>query len=199
MESQPLPTRLVVPHGNATLVCRLPRLDDIPAVVEACQDPDIPRWTTVPSPYGEEQGRGFVEFSLTCWGERRGIHLLITPGDDHPLSHLPLLGACGADIDWTGEQASAGYWIHVDARRHGVARAALGGICRWLIDLGFQRVAAEVLVGNTGSCRTLESVGFKLEGTRRSLAAGHCGLGADRNDQHTFGLLPHEFVDPATV
>jgi len=197
VDSQPLPTELVVPHGDTTLVCRLPTLDDITAVVEACQDPDIPRWTTVPSPYGTEQGRGFVEWSLGNWGNRRGFELLITPGDGHPLAELPILGACGGRFDWAGEQASVGYWIHADARRQGVARSALGGLCRWLLDLGFKRIEADVLVGNTGSCRTLESVGFRLEGTRRSLAAGRCGVGADRIDQHTFGLLPGEFVDPA--
>ena len=26
---------------------------DLPAVVEACQDPEIPRWTRVPDHYGE--------------------------------------------------------------------------------------------------------------------------------------------------
>jgi len=198
VDSQPLPTELVIPHGDAELICRLPALRDVPAIVEACQDPEIPRWTRVPTPYGIEQGRGFVEFSLSSWGDRRGLELLMTPGEGHPLAHLPLLGACDARLDWAGEQASAGYWIHAEARRHGVAKAALGGICRWLLDLGFKRVEAAVLVGNVGSCRTLESVGFQLEGTRRSLAAGHCGVGADRHDQHTFGLLPDEFLDPAS-
>ncbi len=196
MDSRPLPTELVMRHGGSSLICRLPTFDDVPALVEACQDPDIPRWTTVPSPYGDDEGREFVEFSLDEWGHRRGLELLITPGQDHPLSDLPLLGACGARLDWAGDQAGTGYWIHAAARRQGVARGALGGMCRWLIDLGFKRIEAEVMVGNAGSCRTLESVGFRLEGTRRSLAAGRCGTGAARHDQHTFGLLPDEFVDP---
>ena len=34
--------------------------DDIPAVVAACQDPEIPRWTRVPSPYAEADARGFL-------------------------------------------------------------------------------------------------------------------------------------------
>ena len=196
MNPQPLPTELIVPHADSTLVCRLPTLADVSAVIDACQDPDIPRWTTVPSPYGEAEGRGFVEWATAGWAHRRSLELLITPGDGHPLSHLPLLGAGGARLDWEGEQANAGYWIHADARRQGVARAVLGGVCRWLFSIGFKRVEADVLVGNTGSCRTLESVGFRLEGTRRSLAAGRCGVGADRLDQHIFGLLPDEFVDP---
>ena len=30
---------------------------DLPAIVAACQDPDIPRYTTVPDPYGEHHAR----------------------------------------------------------------------------------------------------------------------------------------------
>ena len=33
---------------------------DVPAIAAACQDPEIPRWTSVPSPYGEEDARAFV-------------------------------------------------------------------------------------------------------------------------------------------
>lgn len=197
MDPQPLPTQLPIPHGRSMLVCRLLTLDDIQAVVAACQDPEIPRWTTVPSPYGEGEARAFVEGSLSNWGQRRALETVITTGDGHPLAHLPVLGAAGARLDWVDEQAAVGYWIHRDARRQGVAKAVLGGFCRWLFDLGFRRVEAEVLVGNRGSCRTLESVGFQREGTRRSLAAGHCGTGADRVDQHVFGLLPGDFVDTA--
>jgi hypothetical protein len=34
--------------------------DDVPAIVAACQDPEIPRWTRVPSPYTEADARAFV-------------------------------------------------------------------------------------------------------------------------------------------
>ncbi|MGH2801119.1 MAG: GNAT family N-acetyltransferase [Thermoleophilaceae bacterium] len=33
--------------------------DDVPAITAACQDPEIPRWTLVPSPYTEEDARAF--------------------------------------------------------------------------------------------------------------------------------------------
>jgi RimJ/RimL family protein N-acetyltransferase len=34
--------------------------DDVPAITLACQDPEIPRWTSIPSPYTEEDARAFV-------------------------------------------------------------------------------------------------------------------------------------------
>lgn len=200
MEQLALPTELRIPHGRTAagqpthLLCRLPTLDDVPALVEACQDPEIPQWTTVPSPYGEEHGRGYVEFSAAKWGTRAGLHLLITPGQGHPLADIPLLGSVGTDIDWAGDEAEVGYWIHARARRHGVAATATAGLCRWLLDAGLQRLQAKVLVGNVGSVRTLEKVGFKLEGTLRGVAAGPCGIGAERIDEHILGLLPHELA-----
>ncbi|MGX1120187.1 hypothetical protein RKD37_005550 [Streptomyces ambofaciens] len=43
------------------LVLRTVGPQDIDAVHAACQDPDIQRWTTVPSPYLPEHARSFVE------------------------------------------------------------------------------------------------------------------------------------------
>ena len=197
MESQPLPTELVIPHQDWSLVCRPATVDDIPALVEACQDPEISRWTTVPWPYGAAEGRGFVELSTERWANRSGLEMVITPGTKHPLGHLSVLGTVGARIDWTRREAGVGYWIHVDARRKGVAGTVLAGLCRWLLDLGMQRVQAEVMAGNDGSAMTLESVGFRLEGTLRSVHAGRCGVGLDRIDEHIFGLLPAALTDRA--
>ena len=196
MDPQPLPVELTVDHGDHTLTCRLPTLNDIDALVEACQDPEIPRWTTVPNPYGPENGRGFVEYAAVQWGSRAGLELLITAEPGHPLETLPILGAVDGRIRWKEEEATVGYWIHADARRQGVASAALAGMCRWLIDLGIKRIEAEVVVGNVGSAKTLQKLGFQLEGTKRQEYAGACGVDADRIDTHQFGLLAPEFVNP---
>jgi len=40
---------------------RLHADSDVPAIVAACQDPEIPRWTRVPEPYGEADARGWLE------------------------------------------------------------------------------------------------------------------------------------------
>lgn len=36
---------------------------DVPAITEACQDPEIARWTQVPSPYTEEDAREFIRIA----------------------------------------------------------------------------------------------------------------------------------------
>ena len=44
------------------------REEDAPDVARICQDPEIPRWTNVPSPYSEEDARAFIRDTLA--GER---------------------------------------------------------------------------------------------------------------------------------
>ena len=39
------------------LTLRAPTEDDLPAIVEACQDPELPRWTRIPTPYRIEEAR----------------------------------------------------------------------------------------------------------------------------------------------
>src|SRR5437588_33878 len=44
------------------------RAEDVPAIAEACRDPEIARWTRVPDDYTEQDARDFVAASA----ERRG-------------------------------------------------------------------------------------------------------------------------------
>jgi RimJ/RimL family protein N-acetyltransferase len=50
-----------------------PTVDDIDARYEACQDPEIPRYTTVPSPYTRQHAADFVRRVSEQW--RAGSHL----------------------------------------------------------------------------------------------------------------------------
>jgi RimJ/RimL family protein N-acetyltransferase len=48
---------------DAGLVLRPKRLADAEAITAAYQDPEIPRWTFVPSPYSLEDARSFLKIS----------------------------------------------------------------------------------------------------------------------------------------
>jgi RimJ/RimL family protein N-acetyltransferase len=45
---------------DGDLVLRPKRPDDLDAVTAACQDPEIPRWTFVPSPYTRADAEAFL-------------------------------------------------------------------------------------------------------------------------------------------
>ena len=65
------------------LVLRKPRLTDLPAVVAACQDTDIPRFIPyMPVPYGESEGRAFLESVGRAWEESDERTFAICGQDD---------------------------------------------------------------------------------------------------------------------
>ena len=59
---------LTVPRlGDDEIALRPPVPGDVHAITEACQDPEIPRWTRVPSPYTRAHAVEFVERSARTW------------------------------------------------------------------------------------------------------------------------------------
>jgi len=54
---------------------------DLPAIVAACQDPEIPRWTRVPETYGESEARTWFEQEgeRRARGEQLGL-VIVDPG-----------------------------------------------------------------------------------------------------------------------
>ncbi len=167
-----------------TVVLRPLRDDDIPAIVEACQDADMVRWTTIPSPYGEQHGRDFVHIhAAKGWAEdTRAVFAVADPRTD------AYLGAMDFSLN-PDETAEVGYHVVPWARGRGVGTAALRLACRWALDvLGLQRIEWQAEVGNIASRRVAEAVGFEVEGTcRRRLV--HRGA---RVDSWIGSLLPDE-------
>lgn len=172
--------------GSLALVA--PTDSYIDAVVEAVQDPEIPRWTTIPSPFARGDAESFFERQARERSVGTSAVYLITTIDGS------LVGATGMHaIDTEGLTAGIGYWVAARARGHGVATRAVGALVEWGFDTadgpGLRRIAADVMDGNDASRRVLERVGFRHEGTLRSLPAGSCGVGLDRVDMHVYAIL----------
>lgn len=174
------PERLI----GETVVLRPPGDEDIPAIVEACRDPEMVRWTTVPQPYGEQHAREFVHrHAARGWADDvRAVFAIADPATDAYLGAVDL--ALAPD-----ESAEVGYNVVPWARGRGVGTAGLRLACRWGLEvLGLQRIEWQAEVGNIGSRRMAEAVGFVVEGTcRRRLV--HRGR---RVDGWIGSLLPGE-------
>jgi RimJ/RimL family protein N-acetyltransferase len=96
-------------------------------VFEACQDPDIQRWTRVPRPYTGLDAATFIDRHARAQPEDDGAFFAITRTDNGEL-----LGAISLHrIDWAFRQAEIGYWIGPHARREGVASAAVNALTAW--------------------------------------------------------------------
>jgi RimJ/RimL family protein N-acetyltransferase len=156
-----LPDRL----ERGGLILRAPQERDIPALIAACQDPEIPKNTRIPSPYGEAEATSFIERARQ--GVIDALHrwYVVTDGDDI------LLGASGVfNVNAKGAELEVGYWLAAAARGRGVATVSLTAVVAAALHAGFERLVADVLVGNDASCRVLERVGFVHEGISRSVA-----------------------------
>jgi RimJ/RimL family protein N-acetyltransferase len=167
--------------GEVTL--RLPADTDVDAVVDACRDPEIPRWTQVPDEYRESDARKWLESAERRRDDGAELHLVIVDAGEGRL-----LGAIGfAGIDWEDRRGSIGYWIAAHARRRGVATRAVTVLARWGFDeLGFGRIEIKTEPGNAISQRVAQGAGFTREGVLRS----HALIKGRRRDMAVFSLLP---------
>jgi ribosomal-protein-alanine N-acetyltransferase len=158
---------------------------DLPDIVAAVQDPEIPRWTRVPTPYGEGDARQFqrsVTNGLAAGTDLAG--LVVDAETDE------LLGAVGVHgIDPESGRCSAGYWVAARARGRGVAARAMRLVCAYAFEeLGVQRVELWIDPHNKASLGVAEAVGFTREGLLRSFMP----IQGQRRDMLMYSLLPDE-------
>ena len=149
---------------------------DVPAIAAACQDPEIPRWTAVPSPYTEADARQWLESD-----EEESFAVVDKQSDE-------LLGSIGVRY-FDGGIGEVGYWVKREARGRGVATRALGLVARWaLVDRGLGRFQLRADVANEASQRVAEKAGFVREGVLRSALA----FKGERRDVVMYSLVPDD-------
>lgn len=104
---------------------------DTEAVYKACQDPEIPRWTSVPSPYTREHAAEFVE--RTCpdgWSDDKLYNFAVTARDDGRLVGSMCLIRLEL-LRTPQRQAELGYWTAKEARGRGCTAEAASAVVRW--------------------------------------------------------------------
>jgi RimJ/RimL family protein N-acetyltransferase len=153
------------PLTDGTLVLRLPRDADAPAIAAACADPEIARWIPVPVPYRLEDARAFVAFTAEGWSSGREPTFVIADAADGAL--LGTL-AFHRRPDEPGK-AAVGYWLAPGARGRGAATGAVLLAVRWAfgIEPALVRMELLTLVGNEASGRVALRAGFTREGVLR--------------------------------
>ncbi len=160
------------------------RDSDIAAIVAACQDPEIARWTPVPNPYGESDARAFLLQRYDALHSGFAAPFAIVAA-----SSGRLLGSVALNRqEWEHARAEVGYWLAPEARGQGHATRAVRLVCEWgFRTLGLERVTLHAATGNTASQRVAERAGFTREALLRSFMRSAAG----RQDMVAFGrLLP---------
>ena len=173
------------------LLLRPWRTGDADVVFRACQDPEIQRWTTVPSPYLRDHADDFV----TRFGPTAFENDIAAPYAVCDAATGELLGSCGLIVvDLANRTAEVGYWTAAWARGRGVATAATRAVARWAVaDLGVRRIVARAAVGNHASALVARRAGFAPEGIARSAAADRAG---DPVDLWVAALVDTDFDGP---
>jgi RimJ/RimL family protein N-acetyltransferase len=169
---------------DARLLLRLPAERDVDAITKACQDPDIQHWIPVPVPYERTHAVEFVASRPERWAADDGeMTFAVTDAADGRL--LGMVGLHARDAS----MKEIGFWTAPWARRQGVMTDAARLVCRFGFEmLGLQRVEWWARVGNEGSRRVAQKLGFTMEGTCRARLL-HRG---ERVDAWVGGLLPGE-------
>jgi RimJ/RimL family protein N-acetyltransferase len=157
--------RLVPPTlTDGVVTLRALREGDVPAIVAACQDPEIPRWTSVPSPYTVEDARRFLAIAATEAAAGDGLVLAVADAEDR------LIGTVGL-MDVGGGSAEIGYWVAAPARGRGVAVRATVLLRDWAhTALGLHTIELLPHRDNGPSQRVAERAGFADSGELRRVA-----------------------------
>lgn len=152
-------------HGLITL--RPVRESDIEEIYKACQDPLIPRFTTVPSPYTMTHAQFFVrEQEPTRFASKSELLFVITNGYEDEEKFSGLISFHSVSLG--NHAAELGYWIEVSARLRGIGSTAARLITEYGFQtMGFKRLEALVDIDNEGSKALLRSAGYVLEGVMR--------------------------------
>lgn len=166
------------------VLLRAVRESDVPAIVKACQDPDIKRFTSsIPDPYAEPQAYEWIATHPEDMTHGVEINFAIVKAEDASA----LLGVTGLhDIDWKSRRAATGYWIAPWGRGHGYATRATRLVSRWALgELGLVRVELIADVENPASLRTAERAGFEREGVLRK----HTVMGGASRDCAIYAVV----------
>jgi RimJ/RimL family protein N-acetyltransferase len=168
---------------GAEVVLRPWRMEDVPAVTVACQDPEIARWLSfVPQPYTEGDARFYVRDCMRATDERKPFAIADPETGD-------AIGSIEMRINRM-QTGHIGYWLAPEARGRGLTTDALRALSRWALqELGLGRVELVTDPDNIASQRVAENAGFTREGILRSILVNRDG---SRRDGVMFSLLPGE-------
>jgi RimJ/RimL family protein N-acetyltransferase len=173
--------------SDGVVTLRRPEASDVEALTAGCREPDVSRYTSIPSPYERHHAQAFVRDSARQWEHGASANFVIVDA-----TTAELLGGCGLiRLDSPDRVSEVGYWLRGAARGRGVMTRAVHLVSEWVLrELGFQRLELQADVRNTPSHRVAERAGFRREGTVP--APERC---ADRSETMVMFALTREDLD----
>ena len=168
-----------------TLTMRPMRPSDAEDIYRAVQDPEIPKFTTVPADYPIDLA---IEFANTraaaSFVNKTELVFVIEDAQlataEYPYSN----GFAGVmslhTIDIPNHRAEIGYWLAKEARGQGICTKAAELITEYgLMTIGFKRIDGIVDVRNEPSKAALLKAGYEFEGIMKSYVTRRDGSQLD--------------------
>ena len=170
---------------SGSLTMRPMRPSDAEDIYRAVQDPEIPKFTTVPADYPIDLA---IEFANTraaaSFVNKTELVFVIEDAQlataEYPYSN----GFAGVmslhTIDIPNHRAEIGYWLAKEARGHGICTKAAELITEYgLMTIGFKRIDGIVDVRNEPSKAALLKAGYEFEGIMKSYVTRRDGSQLD--------------------
>jgi RimJ/RimL family protein N-acetyltransferase len=145
----------------------VPTRADTAAITSACQDPDIVRWTTIPTPYTERDAATFVDALVgPGWASDREYTWAIRRAGSTWLEGI---------IGYRTARRDLGFWLAPSARGAGIMHDAVDLVVDWAFSQGAPDVYWECYVGNRASAAVARGAGFSFTGTGPARIPGREG------------------------
>jgi RimJ/RimL family protein N-acetyltransferase len=172
------------PITDGVVTLRESTMNDIPILVECLNDPEIARWTRVPSPYTRDHAEAYLTEMETR--RRAGLEIALLTTD---AATGELLGTQNLRVSWEHRRAEVAGSVFPHARGRGVSTRGSRALSRYAFErLGIARVEALLEPGNRASEIASERAGFRREATLRS----YVERDGERLDMVIYSLLPED-------
>lgn len=148
--------------SDERVVLRCWRLADAAALMPACGDAAIRRFTTVPDTFTPEGARAWISRQHARANDGSAlVWAVVSRGHDLPIGMIGLFGLGERDTT-----ARFGYWLISDQRGHGLATAAAVLVAQWAFSaLELTAIHIDREPANAASARIAERLGAALNGS----------------------------------
>ena len=142
------------------IVLREWRSEDLDDLITMLDEPDVARWTLMPSPFDIEAGIAYLKRAYQGRVNGRRIQLAITVDGGRPVGEVLLFG-----VDSGPKEAELGYLVGARYRRRGLASSALSLLSEYAqSSLNLNRLLLRIDPGNTASTAVARHCGYRLTG-----------------------------------
>jgi ribosomal-protein-alanine N-acetyltransferase len=149
--------------SSSELTLRPLREEDIDPIFRACQDPTIPAFTRVPSPYDREMAEEFVRGCDISYRSHQGIVFAMEKSG----IFAGTIGLHG--IKLSDHCAEVGYWVEKSHRGSGLCTAATKMLLDFTLNvMEFRRIEGMADYNNLASQRVMERAGMVREALLRN-------------------------------